>query len=357
MAEKATKVKDEIVDAPVLDQEASAEVTPGTKISSIDNVLKKPNLNKFDTFFVRVWAFICSIIIKLSEWICTGIKFVTKKDVPRKYVTAFVVTLLIILFIIIIAVPASANGTAKQEIDLYPNGLIAVEKRVGTDAATGEPVYKWGYANKNGAVKIACVYDGALDFRYGVAFVKVIEKQNGSNYVYWKLIDKKGRNVGDYQFVQTGVNIPVEQFSADQKLAKVMISGRYGYINSNGKLVISAIYEDAGTFIGKMARVSSGSSCYFVNTKGKKVSQDFDSARDMVDGYAAVNISGRWGFMNAKGTVAIDPIFDEVSDFYCGYAAVKQGASYGVIDEKGKYVVQTGMFSNLNILEYFQNSK
>ncbi len=354
MAEKESKGKEEIKDAPVIEEDNSIAEKSTTKIASIDNVVARSNINKFDAFFLRIWAFLCAIIIKFSELICSGIKFVIKKDVPRKYVTAIVVIILVILLIILIAVPASANGTAKQEIDLYPNGLIAVEKRVGTDSTTGDPIYKWGYANKNGAIKIACQYDGALDFKYGVAFVKVIQKQNGSNYVYWKLIDKRGADVGEYQFVQTGDNIPVEQFSDDQKLAKVMISGRYGYVNYKGKMVIDAIYEDAGQFIGNMARVSTGTSYYFINKKGKMISSAFDNARDMVDGYAAVNIAGRWGFMNEKGNVTIEPIFDEVSDFYCGYAAVKQGTSYGVIDEKGKYVVSTGMFSSLNILEYFE---
>ena len=349
---KNTQVADEAKIAQAENEEL-AYSTAKMKISSVDDAIKKPNVNKFDSFFIRIWAVLCAFIIKFSELICKGIKFVIKRDVPTKYVAAVVIIVLIILFILLIALPAKANGTAKQQIELYSNGLIAVEKRVGTDAE-GNPVYKWGFSDKNGAMKIACTYDGALDFRYGVAFVKVIEKQNGSNYVYWKLINKTGANVGDYQFIQTGVNIPVEQFSEDQQLAKVMISGRYGYINYKGKLVIDAIYEDAGTFIGKMARVSSGSSYYFINNKGKKVSQAFDNARDMVDGYAAINISGRWGFMNAKGNVTISPIYDEVSDFYCGYAAVKQGTSYGVIDEKGKTVVPTGLFSSLNILEYFE---
>jgi len=354
MAEKDIKVSQEDEKIIAKAEEAEANASQGeTKITNIEGITKVSNLNKFDTLIIRIWAFLCSIIIKLSEWICKGIKFLIKRDVPRKYVTAVVVTLLIILFIIIIAVPASANGTARQEIELYPNGLIAVQKRIGTDSTTGDPIYKWGYANKNGAIKIPCIYDGALDFNYGVAFVKVIEEQSGSSYVYWKLIDKKGRNVGDYQFIQTGVNVPVLEFSKSQKLAKVMISGKYGYLNSKGKLVITAIYEDAGTFTGNLARVSTGSSYFFINKKGKQVSQAFDNARDIVDGYAAVNVSGRWGFMNAKGSVTISPIFDEVSDFYCGYAAVKQGSSYGVIDEKGKYVVSTGMFSSLNILEYF----
>ncbi len=336
-----------------VEKEEQAYSDTQMRISSVDDAIKKPNLNKFDTFFIRIWAFICAFIIKVADFICSGIKFIIKRDVPRKYVAAFVVIILIILFILLIALPASANGTAKQELELYPNGLIAVQKRVGTDSATGTPIYKWGYANKNGAIKIPCVYDGALDFRYGVAFVKVIESQSGSNYVYWKLINKSGNNVGDYQFVQTGVNVPVEQFSESQKLAKVQISGRYGYINSRGKLTIDAIYEDAGPFIGKMARVSAGTSYYFINTKGKQVSQAFENARDIVDGYAAVNIAGRWGFMNEKGKVAITPIYDEVSDFYCGYAAVKLGSDYGVINEKGKAVVSTGLFSSLNILEYF----
>ncbi len=324
--------------------------TQDTVIERVGDESNKPSLNKFDTFFIRIWAYICSAIYKLSEWIQKGIEFVIKKRIPRKYISATLVTVIIILFILIIAVPASSNGTAKEVLDLYPNNLVAVQRRVGTDAE-GDPIYKWGYANKSGAIKIACEYDGALEFKYGVAFVKVIQTQN--NYVYWKLINKQGKNVGDRQFVETDGNIPVEQFSDSQKLAKVLVNSRYGYINTKGNLVISAIYRDAGPFIGKLARVSAGSSSYFINTKGKRVSAEFDGARDMVDGYAAINIAGRWGFVNSKGSVVIEAIYDEVSDFYCGYAAVKQGTSYGVIDEKGKQVVTTGMFSSLNILEYF----
>ena len=350
------KKYDAILDEPKVD---AAQIVDDdtqkteTRVQRVGSELNKPSLNKFDTFFIRIWAYICSAILKLSDWIGSGIKFVIKKEVPRKYISATIVILLIIFFILIIAVPASSNGTAKTVLDLYPNSLIAVQKRVGTDATTGDPIYKWGYANKNGAIKIACEYDGALEFKYGVAFVKVIESQN--NYVYWKLINKQGKEIGDkLQFVETDGNIPVEQFSDSQKLAKVLINSRYGYVNTKGKLVISAIYKSAGPFIGKLARVSAGSSSYFINTKGKKVSAEFDGARDMVDGFAAINIAGRWGFVNQKGNVVIEPIYDEVSDFYCGYAAVKQGTSYGVIDEKGKQVVTTGMFSGLNILEYFE---
>ena len=263
------KVPDvKIEDAPVPEANQQGKKT---KVFRAGDDSNKPNLNKFDIFFIHIWAFICAAIMKLSDWIAQGFEFIIKKDVPRKYVTAALVILIIILFIIIIAVPASSNGTAKQVLDLYPNNLIAVQKRVGEDSQTGDPIYKWGYANKNGAVKISCVYDGALDFKYGVAFVKVIEVKTGSNYVYWKLIDTKGRDVGGVQFVQTGVDIPVDQFSDSQKLARVMTGGRYGYVNTKGTLAIQAKYDDAGPFVGKLARVSVGSSCYFINKKAKKM--------------------------------------------------------------------------------------
>ena len=345
-----------IEDAPIQEDK--------TRISRIDDPTKKPSLNKFDTFFIRIWAVICAFIFKLSDWICAGIKFIIKRDVPRKYVAAFVVIVLIILFILMIALPASANGTAIQELEIFSSGLIAVQKRYDTKA--GEPIYKWGYVNKQGVEKIPFIYDGALDFKYGVAFVKVVEQNYGYTSTYWKLIDKKGKDVGNHKFDQFGDDIPVQQFSEDQKLARVKLSGKYGFINNKGKIVIDTIYDDAGPFIGKLARVNAGSIWYFINTKNKQVTQNFIGARDMVDGLAAVQTnSGRWGFINEKGKVVIEAQYDEVSDFYCGYAAVRYGRAesannlltYGIIDTKGNIVVPYGGFTSLNILEYFNMQK
>ncbi len=335
-----------------------------TRIAKVDDPLKKPSLNKFDTFFIRIWALICAAILKLSDWICAGIKFFIKRDVPRKYVTTFVVLVLIVLFILMIALPASANGTAKLELNIFSSGLVAAQKRVGVDKQ-GDPVYKWGFVDKKGAEKIDFIYYDALDFKYGVAFVKVVESGEGYNSTYWKLINKKGQDVGNNRFDQFGDDIPVQQFSDNQKLARVKRSGSYGYINNKGKIVIETSYDYAGPFVGKLARVNKGNDWYFINTKEKQVSETFIGARDMVEGLAAVQTnSGRWGFINEKGKKVIEAQYDEVSDFYCGYAAVRSGRpesgnilTYGVIDSKGKTVVPVGLFTSLNILEYFGMEK
>ncbi len=336
-----------------------------TRISKVDDPLKKPSLNKFDTFFIRIWALICAAILKLSDWICAGIKFFIKRDVPRKYVTTFVVLVLIVLFILMIALPASANGTAKLELNIFSSGLVAAQKRVGVDKQ-GDPVYKWGFVDKKGAEKIDFIYYDALDFKYGVAFVQVVEPGEGYNSTYWKLINKRGQDVGNHRFDQFGDDIPIQQFSDDQKLARVRRSGNYGFINNKGKIVIDTNYDDAGPFVGKMARVNKGNDWYFINTKGKQMTQTFIGARDMVEGFAAVQTnSGSWGFINDKGKMVIEARYSAVSDFYCGYAAVRSGTpgaagvvlTYGVIDTKGKVVVPTGLFTSLNILEYFDMNK
>ena len=67
--EDATKIED-------VAEEEQLQSDSQMKISSVEDTMKKTNLNKFDNFFIRVWALLCSFIIKISEYICKGIKFI-----------------------------------------------------------------------------------------------------------------------------------------------------------------------------------------------------------------------------------------------------------------------------------------
>lgn len=324
------------------------------KVIKIGDKSKAAKVNKFDLFFISVWAFICSAIIKFSSWICKGIKLVIKKDVPQKYVIAVVSTILIIFLMLLFTSPFKVNVTKTEVLELYSNNLVAVQKYVGVDSY-GNPSYKWGYANKNGDIKINCKYEEALEFKHKVAFVKMYKEQDGASYYYWTLINTKGKQVSDLEIIVTG-GCPIQQFSDDTKLARIMLNGKYGYVNTKGKIQIDTIYDNAGMFIEGIARVQEGGSVYFINKKCKQVSDNFQNARDMYEERAAVQQrdSGKWGFIDKKGQVVIKTSWDEVSDFYKGYAAVRQGETYGVIDSKGNIVVKVGLFKNLNILEYFE---
>lgn len=48
----------------------------------------------------------------------------------------------------------------------------------------------------------------------------------------------------------------------------------------------------------------------------------------------------KWGFINKKGNIVINPSFDDVSEFNEGLAAAKVGDKWGFIDKNGAVVIK-----------------
>ena len=88
-------------------------------------------------------------------------------------------------------------------------------------------------------------------------------------------------------------------------LAAVKTDGKWGFIDTEGNLVIEAIYDGAESFS---------------------------------EGKAAVQLDGRWGFINASGDTVISFTFQSVVSFSDGMAVYGEGAYYGYINEKGERV-------------------
>jgi hypothetical protein len=63
---------------------------------------------------------------------------------------------------------------------------------------------------------------------------------------------------------------------------------------------------------------------------------------DFSEGFAAVKVGEKWGFMNRKGEYPIPPQFDEVGFFSEGLAAVRVGTKWGFVNGKGKWVISPG---------------
>jgi hypothetical protein len=51
---------------------------------------------------------------------------------------------------------------------------------------------------------------------------------------------------------------------------------------------------------------------------------------------------GKWGFIDAKGRIAIPPAFDRAADFSEGLAAVQRGTAHGYLDRRGEMVLVPG---------------
>jgi hypothetical protein len=93
----------------------------------------------------------------------------------------------------------------------------------------------------------------------------------------------------------------------------------------------------------------------YMNRKGEIVIQPtYDAAEDFEDGLAVAMIikenQTHYGYIDEKGSWTIVPAFDEVNPFYEDKAAVKKGELYGYIDKAGKEIIpcqfeQAGPFS------------
>jgi hypothetical protein len=95
-------------------------------------------------------------------------------------------------------------------------------------------------------------------------------------------------------------------------------SGKYGFVDRTGRIVISPQFDYAGQFSGGLAAV---------RTEGTR-----DDSVWYVKG-------GKWGFINRHGVFVIPPRFDGANEFSCGRAAVELDGRWGYIGTAGDFVV------------------
>ena len=184
------------------------------------------------------------------------------------------------------------------------------------------------------------------------------------------------------------------------KLWPAMSGELWGYIDANGKLAISPMYEGVCNFSCGYARVwmTNTTTPIFIDTKGKMQQASFDDADDFYYKYSLIEMNelyglmttsfdyscqpmfyglgrmsenglvrakltskDKWGYVNAKGENKIPAMYDYVDTFEGGVAVVGIGSKYGAINTKGDYVIQP-MYDDLEaighgMIAFVQNDK
>lgn len=79
----------------------------------------------------------------------------------------------------------------------------------------------------------------------------------------------------------------------------------------------------------------------YINEKGKIVVEpQFDHAWDFSEGCGRVETKGKQGFIDKFGRIVAQPKFDNAGDFSFGRAPVQKGEIWGYIDGAGRMVIQ-----------------
>lgn len=232
----------------------------------------------------------------------------------------------------------SLTGRAQSGF-IDPNGTWVIDRQFGIarDFSEGlaavEVKGKWGYIDRGGRVVIQPQFKRAKDFSEGLAAVAVVEGED----CLWGFINKTGRVVIPPRYADTG---DFSEGLAAVELKEKQPAG-WAYVDKTGLVVIEPQFTFAERFRDGKARVGSEKGS-LVDRSGKAMDDPIPSeGRPLVDGRVAVYATNwMWGFADAQGRVAIEPLYKEVGDFAEKAAPVKVWDRWGFIDPEGRVLVK-----------------
>ena len=213
--------------------------------------------------------------------------------------------------------------------------------------------YKYGFINITGKLIVDTIHSMVRDFSEGMAVI-CKDKPNSGSWNY-SLINTELKEVvpfGKYEEIKSfnsGLAYAVLKGGGGTKIEKdgtiTDIPGTYGYIDNLGKLIFKYSddsFLDMGDFSEGLAVVSHNSPDPdgYVNEMGKVVIKAiYEEAGSFSENLAPVK-NKNWGFISKSGKVKIPFAFDQVSIFKNGLAKAKKGNVEGYINTKGNFVWQ-----------------
>ena len=188
---------------------------------------------------------------------------------------------------------------------------------------------KVGYINSSGKEVISPEYKGGTNFSEGKAFVVM----DGEPI---KCINTSGKELFSLENIEWAYN-----FHEGLSVIKDT-SNRYGFQDPDGKIVIAPRFNNVGSFSEGMAFFQDGSECGYINTKGEvvfNISSDNEESEFCNGLVENVNSTGKFGYLDKSGSIAIPHQFDLATPFKEGLAVVAVGDKFGYIDTKGTIII------------------
>ena len=223
----------------------------------------------------------------------------------------------------------------------------------------------WGLASSRGNLLVPCEYDKISTFSADRAIVKkgdeIYSVNIDNNRV--AMLKETAIDFGNYANDRIPLLIDGEWKRATGEFAigtvpfeKLgMYSGGYAPAKTGGKWGVvdlaqnwlippeydEIIQDELGRCFAQGAIFARKNGTVHLFAEGRQTEEEFDDARPFSDeGYAAVKRNGKWGFIDAAGTVAIGFRFDDALSFGQHLAAVEQDGLWGYIALNGQTAIE-----------------
>lgn len=180
-------------------------------------------------------------------------------------------------------------------------------------------------------------YEDAKPFSEGLAAVKVNNK--------WGYIDTQGKYVISPQYNQDDARESWRKSTPgdfSEGLAAVKKNGQQVYIRRDNTVAINLRKAmNGGDFSHGRAIVWEDEKFGLIDTKGKLIlSPTYNQIEQFSEGLAAFRLGVSWGYLNQNGEIVIKPTFDYAEEFACGLAPVKVNEKWGFVDKWGKLIIE-----------------
>ncbi len=221
---------------------------------------------------------------------------------------------------------------------------------------------KYGYLRYNdNTYNVLYMWDYASPFCDGFALVEfygthmIIDKnfnpkkfnpilQDAKNYTICGRLSKglvrvQDRFTGRYGFINIKGELIIpciynvaDNFSSDG-LCTVLLGSKFGCINTKGEIVIPFIYDSLSKFENGYIIAGKDGRETLLGIDGKPLSGfswEYDEVRRIYEGFARFEKDGKYGFLTATGEVAVPAKYDYAYDFSNGIACIE------ITNEEGK---------------------
>lgn len=218
----------------------------------------------------------------------------------------------------------------------FVTGFYIISKRQPVPFRKGD---KFGYSTWDKRLIIGAKYDHASQFSNGLALVALGQKNSEGNFTgKYGFIDKQGREIIplEYDFAENFQGNLAKIGKLDANTGKMS----FGFINQKDEQIIPANYEDARSFSGNLAAVKFRGKWGAIDEKGDlTVPLKYDWIDDFSNNLAAVKVGDKYGFINQSGEEILPSVYDFAGKFSEGAAPVKKDGKAFFIDTKGNQLI------------------
>lgn len=133
---------------------------------------------------------------------------------------------------------------------------------------------------------------------------------------------------------------------SDEGLIVVAKNGKYGVIDTQNKTIVPFKYAEINNFSEGMASFRRGDKWGFLNSSGKEViapqyrlNGSFAGYYGFNEGVVNVSKNDKWGAIDKTGKVVVPIVYDNIQPMSEGLMGVQKGDYWGFVDKNNKTVI------------------